>query len=149
MDFGALPPEINSRRMYAGPARQASTAAMSDKTAFAATVPPPMIAANRDLLVSLVAGNDLGQNTPAIAATEAHYAEMWALDAAAMYRYAAELVSGRLGNAVRVGELTVPSSWATAAPPTKVVAAASPDAADGGACVRVSGTAVLAIARTN
>ena len=31
----------------------------------------------------------MGQNTPAIAATEAQYAEMWAQDAAAMYGYAA------------------------------------------------------------
>jgi hypothetical protein len=30
----------------------------------------------------------LGQNTPAIAANEAQYAEMWVQDAAAMYRYA-------------------------------------------------------------
>jgi PPE-repeat protein len=36
----------------------------------------------------LVASNVLGQNTPAIATTEAHYAEMWAQDAAAMYGYA-------------------------------------------------------------
>jgi PPE-repeat protein len=36
----------------------------------------------------LVASNILGQNTPAIATTEAHYAEMWAQDAAAMYGYA-------------------------------------------------------------
>lgn len=32
-----------------------------------------------------VATNILGQNTPAIAATETQYAEMWAQDAAAMY----------------------------------------------------------------
>jgi PPE-repeat protein len=38
--------------------------------------------------VSLVATNIVGQNTPAIAATEAQYAEMWAQDAAAMYGYA-------------------------------------------------------------
>ncbi|MDG6217740.1 PPE domain-containing protein, partial [Acinetobacter baumannii] len=38
--------------------------------------------------MSLVATNIFGQNTPAIAATEAHYAEMWAQDAAAMYGYA-------------------------------------------------------------
>jgi PPE-repeat protein len=38
--------------------------------------------------MSLVATNILGQNTPAIAATEAHYAEMWAQDATAMYGYA-------------------------------------------------------------
>jgi len=36
----------------------------------------------------LVATNIVGQNTPAIAATEAQYAEMWAQDAAAMYGYA-------------------------------------------------------------
>ena len=47
-----------------------------------------MIAANRAQLASLVATNLLGQNTPAIAATEVHYAEMWAQDAAAMYGYA-------------------------------------------------------------
>ena len=52
------------------------------------TVPPPVIAANRAQLASLVATNFLGQNTPAIAATEAHYGEMWAQDAAAMYGYA-------------------------------------------------------------
>jgi PPE-repeat protein len=47
-----------------------------------------MVAANRSLLALLVATNVLGQNTPAIAATEAHYGEMWAQDAAAMYGYA-------------------------------------------------------------
>jgi len=35
-----------------------------------------------------IATNILGQNTPAIAATEAQYMEMWAQDAAAMYGYA-------------------------------------------------------------
>lgn len=154
MDFGALPPEINSGRMYAGPgagpllaaaaawdglaadlsstassyqsvisgltsawsgpssasmaaaaapyvgwmttaaeqaeqtATQARAAAAAYETAFAMTVPPPVIAANRSLLMTLIATNILGQNTPAIAATEAHYAEMWAQDAAAMYGYA-------------------------------------------------------------
>ena len=47
-----------------------------------------MIAANRALLIALVATNFVGQNTPAIAATETNYAEMWAQDAAAMYGYA-------------------------------------------------------------
>ncbi|MCV7377308.1 hypothetical protein BST11_14000 [Mycobacterium alsense] len=155
-DFGALPPEINSGRMYvgagsgpmlaaaaawdelatelqsaaasygstveslaAGPwtgpssiamaaaaapyvgwmaatgaqaeqaATQAKAAAGAYETAFAATVPPPVIAANRALLMALIATNFLGQNTPAIAATEAQYAEMWAQDATAMYAYAA------------------------------------------------------------
>ncbi|ETZ72602.1 PPE family protein [Mycobacterium sp. MAC_080597_8934] len=72
---------------------QAKLAAAAYETAFAATVPPPVIAANRALLATLVATNILGQNTPAIAATEAHYMEMWAQDAAAMYAYAASSAS--------------------------------------------------------
>lgn len=155
-DFGALPPEINSGRMYAGPgsgplmaaaaawdevaaelgiaasgyhsviaeltsgpwvgpaslsmvsaitpyvgwlsavaaqaeetASQGRAAAAAFEAAFAMTVPPPVIAANRVLLATLVATNFFGQNTPAIAATEAQYMEMWAQDAAAMYGYAA------------------------------------------------------------
>ncbi|MEB4210014.1 PPE family protein [Mycobacterium sp. 94-17] len=156
MDFGAMPPEVNSGRMYVGAgsgpllaaaaawdalgaelysyaaaysatiagltvgswlgpaamsmsaaaapymawatdsaaraeqtAMQARLAAAAYETAFAATVPPPVIAANRSLLMTLIATNILGQNTAAIAATEAQYAEMWAQDAAAMYAYAA------------------------------------------------------------
>lgn len=69
-------------------ATQARTAAAGYQAAFAMTVPPPEIAANRSLLAVLVATNFLGQNTPAIAATEALYAEMWAQDALAMYGYA-------------------------------------------------------------
>ena len=155
MDFAALPPEINSARMYVGPgsgpmlaaaaawdglaaalhsaassyqsevaaltagpwlgpasglmaaaaapyvtwtrisatqadqtANQAKAAAAAYEAAFAETVPPPVIAANRSLLMALVATNIFGQNTPAIATTEAQYAEMWAQDAAAMYGYA-------------------------------------------------------------
>jgi len=155
-DFGALPPEINSGRMYAGPgsgpmmvaaaawdvlaaelgtaasgynsiideltngpwvgpastsmiaavtpyvswlttiagqaeetAGHARAAAAAFEAAFAMTVPPPVIAANRVLLATLVATNFFGQNTPAIMATEAQYMEMWAQDAAAMYGYAA------------------------------------------------------------
>ncbi|HWT48867.1 MAG TPA: PPE family protein [Mycobacterium sp.] len=156
LDFGALPPEINSGRMYAGPgaesimvaatawdelaaelgtaasgynsviteltsapwvgpsstamvsavvpyvgwlgttaglaeesASQARAAAAAFEAAFGMTVPPPVIAANRVLLMTLVATNFFGQNTPAIMATEAQYMEMWAQDAAAMYGYAA------------------------------------------------------------
>ena len=69
-------------------AAQARTAAAAYEAAFASTVPPPEIAANRSLLAVLVATNFLGTNTPAIAATEAQYAEMWAQDAVAMYGYA-------------------------------------------------------------
>ena len=160
MDFAALPPEINSGRIYAGPgsapllaaagawrglagelsstaahyesaisglvsqgwsgpsaaamagaaapyvawllvtagraeqsAAQAMAAAAAYDAAFTAVVPPPVIAANRSLLTTLIATNVLGQNTAAIAATEAHYGEMWAQDAAAMYGYAAASAS--------------------------------------------------------
>ncbi|WP_406815637.1 PPE family protein [Mycobacterium sp. M23085] len=67
---------------------QAFAAASAFEAAFAAMVPPPVIAANRAQLALLVATNVFGQNTPAIAATEAQYAEMWAQDAAAMNGYA-------------------------------------------------------------
>ncbi len=69
-------------------ASQAKAAASAYETAFALTVPPPVVVANRAQLASLISTNVLGQNTPAIAATEAHYAEMWAQDTAAMYGYA-------------------------------------------------------------
>jgi PPE-repeat protein len=176
MDFAALPPEINSARMYSGAgsgpmlaaaaawgqlatemrsaassyesvisgltsgnwlgpasasmaaaaapyavwmnttsvqaeqtAAQAQAAAAAYEAAFAMTVPPPVIAANRAQLSALVATNFLGQNTPAIAATEAHYGEMWAQDAAAMYGYA--------GNSAVASQLTpfgAPQSTTTA-----------------------------------
>jgi PPE-repeat protein len=67
---------------------QLGAAIAAYESAFTATVAPPVIAANRALLAALVATNIFGQNTPAIAATEAQYAEMWAQDAAAMYGYA-------------------------------------------------------------
>ena len=69
-------------------ANQARAAALAYEAAFAATVPPPIVAANRARLMALIATNLLGQNTPAIMATESEYAEMWAQDAAAMYGYA-------------------------------------------------------------
>jgi PPE-repeat protein len=69
-------------------AAQARAAVAGYEAAFAMTVPPPEIAANRSLLAVLVATNFLGMNTPAIAAAEALYAEMWAQDAVAMYGYA-------------------------------------------------------------
>lgn len=68
-------------------AMQARTAAAAYEQAYAMTVPPPVIAANRTLLASLVATNIVGQNTAAIADTEAQYADFWAQDAAAMAGY--------------------------------------------------------------
>jgi PPE-repeat protein len=69
-------------------ASQATAAAGAFETAFAAHVPPAEIAANRSQLALLVATNVVGQNTSAIAATEARYGEMWAQDALAMDTYA-------------------------------------------------------------
>ncbi len=156
LDYGAVPPEINSARMYSGPgsgpmmaaaaawdvlanglesasrgyssaiarlqgeswsggasvamasaaapyvawmttagaqaedtASQARAAAAAYETAFAATVPPTLVTANRTQLAALVATNIFGQNTAMIGATESAYQEMWAQDAAAMYNYAA------------------------------------------------------------
>src|SRR6201991_4030833 len=67
---------------------QANAAATAFEAACAMTVPPPLVAANRILLANLVATNIFGQNTPAIAATEAEYTEMWAQDGGAMNGYA-------------------------------------------------------------
>lgn len=69
-------------------AAQAKAAATAYESAYAMTVPPSVIAANRSRLTSLVATNLLGQNTAEIAATEVAYGEMWAQDVAAMYGYA-------------------------------------------------------------
>jgi PPE-repeat protein len=74
-------------------AAQAYGAAAAYEAAFAMTVPPPMIAANRALLTALISTNFFGQNTAAIAATEAEYLQMWVQDATAMYGYAADSMS--------------------------------------------------------
>ena len=66
---------------------QAKAAAAAYEGAFDATVPPAVIAANRALLATLIATNFLGQNTPAIAATEALYMEMWFQDGLTMDTY--------------------------------------------------------------
>src|SRR6201992_2324304 len=72
----------------AKPSAQPSLAAAAYEGAFDSTVPPAVIAANRALLAALVATNFLGQNTPAIAATEALYMEMWFQDGLTMDTYA-------------------------------------------------------------
>jgi PPE-repeat protein len=191
IDFGALPPEINSARMYAGPgagsltaaavawdnlatelhsaaaayrsiisgltvgrwlgpasltmasafgpyvawtagaaarsaeaAGQARLAAEIYDAAWAATVPPQAVIANRVQLASLIATNFFGQNLPAIAANEAQYAEMWAQDAVAMYEYAANsAVATELTTFTPAPEVADPA--ATAAQATAVSQAAS------------------------
>ena len=89
-------------------ASQAAAAVNAYENAFTATVPPAAVAANRAQLASLTATNVLGQNTAAIAATEAQYGEMWAQDAAAMYGYAAQSAA-----ATTLNPLTTPPKATT------------------------------------
>jgi PPE-repeat protein len=67
---------------------QAQLAAAAYESAFTSTVSPAVVAANRSMLAALVATNLLGQNTPAIAANEALYMEMWFQDGLTMDTYA-------------------------------------------------------------
>ncbi len=113
-------------------ATQARAAAAAYETAFAMTVPPPVIVANRSLLMALIATNVLGQNTAAIAATEVHYAEMWAQDATAMYGYA--------GSAAAASTLTP----FAAPPPTTNPGGGMQQAAASAQSVVSNGTRVLA-----
>jgi PPE-repeat protein len=203
IDFAALPPEINSARMYSGPgsapmlaagaawnqlaaemrsaaasyssivsgltsgswlgpastsmaaaaapyaawmnttaaqaeqtAAQAQAAVTAYDSAFAMIVPPPVIAANRTQLASLVATNVLGQNTPAIAATEAQYGEMWAQDAAAMYGYA--------GSSATASQLTPFSQPAQTTNAAGLAAQAAAVAQATGTSVGTSGTSASA-----
>lgn len=78
-------------------ANQARLSAGAFEAAFIATVPPAVVAANRALLMTLIATNILGQNTAAIAATEAEYSEMWAQDVTAMTGYDASTSAAEAG----------------------------------------------------
>jgi PPE-repeat protein len=94
-------------------AAQAMAAVAAYEAAFAMTVPPAEVAANRALLLLLVATNFFGQNTPAIMATEALYVEMWAQDAAAMYGYAgASAAASTLTSFTTPAETTNPAGLA-------------------------------------
>jgi PPE-repeat protein len=83
---------------------KAAASAAAYEAAFSATIPPPVVFANRAQLAVLVATNILGQNTPAIAANEAMYGEFWAQDATAMSTYAANAAM-----AAQVTPLTEPT----------------------------------------
>jgi PPE-repeat protein len=97
-------------------ATQATASAAAYEAAFAAMIPPPVIAANRATLAALVATNFLGINTPAIMANEAMYAEFWAQDAAAMYSYsAASAAAATLSPLTPPAENTNPSGQGTQA----------------------------------
>ncbi len=97
-------------------ATQAMASAAAFESAFAMTVPPAEVAANRALSAELIATNILGQNVPAIAAAEARYGEMWAQDASAMYGYAASsAVAARLNPLTRPSHSTNPAGIANQA----------------------------------
>lgn len=108
-------------------AMQATASAAAYEAAFTATVPPPVIAANRATLAALVATNFLGINTPAIMATEAHYAEMWVQDAVAMYTYqAASAVAAVLEPLAPASQTTNPAGPGLQAAAVGAAAASSP-----------------------
>ncbi|WP_373175675.1 PPE family protein, partial [Mycobacterium marinum] len=68
-------------------AAQAEALVAEFAAAQSAMVQPFLLAANRSSLVSLVLSNLFGQNAPAIAAVEAEYEQMWALDVSTMATY--------------------------------------------------------------
>ncbi|MGO9253822.1 MAG: PPE family protein [Mycobacterium sp.] len=68
-------------------AAQARSAATAFESALVGIIPTPAVTSNRVQLLSLIATNILGQNTPAIAMTEFEYMDMWAADVAAMFGY--------------------------------------------------------------
>lgn len=74
----------------ASTAIQARVAASAYETALTTAVHPTVVNANRAQLASLVTSNLFGQNTPTIAAVEAHYEQMWAQDVAAIAAYRAQ-----------------------------------------------------------
>ena len=187
VDFGALPPEVNSARMYSGPgssslqaaasawnglaaelqsaargyqttitqlasdewtgsasaamataaqpyigwlqetavqaeqaASQAQAASAAYEQAFASTVAPPLVAANRAETSALTQANVFGQYTATIAQLEAQYSEMWAQDSAAMYGYA-----GQSAAATQVTPFTSPAATTNPAGTTAQTAAVS------------------------
>jgi len=108
---------------------QAKAAAAAYQTAYTSMVPPPLIAANRAELATLVSNNFLGQNTGAIAQNEANYLEMWIQDALAMDTYQQASTGASSGLPAQTAAPLV-TSGSQAAP---AAAAALPaDAASGG-----------------
>jgi len=122
---------------------QARAAAAAYETAFAMTVPPPVIAANRALLLALIATNFFGQNTPAIMATEAEYAEMWAQDAAAMHGYAASAASALMLTAFTEPPITTNAETAAGQAAAVGQAIATPAGNSGSAVAAADATTTL------
>jgi PPE-repeat protein len=111
-------------------AAQATQAAAAYETAFAAHVPPPLITANRALLAQLTATNMFGQNTSAIATTEAQYSDMWAQDAVAMDTYSASsATASKLTQFTAAPQTTNTAGTAMQTAAAPAAAAAAPAAA--------------------
>ncbi|WP_205874610.1 PPE family protein [Mycobacterium camsae] len=72
---------------------QARAAATAYEAARTATVHPAEVTANRLHQLALIATNFLGQNTPAIAAADFLYIDMWVQDVVAMLGYLADAVA--------------------------------------------------------
>ena len=107
-------------------AAQARAAAAAYETALAATVPVPLVAANRAELAQLVSTNVLGQNTGAIASSEAQYGEMWAQDATAMYSYAGQAAAAtKVTPFTAAPQVASPTAQATQATATTAATATS------------------------
>jgi PPE-repeat protein len=103
-------------------ATQAQAAASAYEAAFAAIVPPAVIAANRSELASLVASNIFGQNNSAIETVEAEYGEIWAQDVATMLGYASSSAAATKLTSFTAAPQTTSGSAASA---SAVTAAAS------------------------
>lgn len=67
---------------------QSQAVAAAFEAAFAAIVPPPLVAANRAEIAQALQTNIFGINSGVIAQLEAGYAQMWAQNASTMYTYA-------------------------------------------------------------
>jgi PPE-repeat protein len=107
-------------------AGQVRAAAMAYETALSATVPVPMIAANRAALTEALSDNVFGQYTGEIAAIEAQYAEMWAQDATAMYGYAGQsAAAAKVTPFAAAPQIATPSAQATQAAATASATATS------------------------
>ncbi len=117
----------------AAAASQARAAAAAYEMAFAATVPPTLVAANRIQLATLIATNVLGHNSAGIAALDAQYEQMWARDAAAMYNYAASSSA-----ATTLGQFTRPTQTTNAAARAATVAQATGSSSAGNAQTALS-----------
>jgi PPE-repeat protein len=116
----------------ASAAAQAMASAAAFETAYAMTLPPAEVAANRALLTGLVSTNTFGQNVPAIAAAEARYSEMWAQDASAMYGYAASsTAAGKLRPLTERTPVSNPAGIANQTAAVGLATAAGPAAQEG------------------